>query len=109
MSVSWQQFSEMSEREVAALGMRFAPAWLRREILERDGYQCVYCHRPVTMKTANIDHKKPWPWGMTERSNLQSICRDCNRDKGTRSSPRQPKPKRKKFWRGVRAASRMLR
>ena len=67
---------------VVAIGKRFAPAWLRKQVLERDAYACRYCKRPVTNKTANIDHVKPWPFGMTELANLVAACKDCNRDKG---------------------------
>lgn len=68
----------------AAAGRRFAPGWLRLRVLRRDGYRCRSCHTEVTNKTANIDHIKPWPWGLTERRNLQTLCKDCNRNKGAR-------------------------
>lgn len=92
------QAKPMEPREVATLARRFAPAWLRAQVLERDGYRCRYCKRPVTEKTANMDHVKPWPYGMTELSNLVACCRDCNRNKGRSESLRwKDKLKRSKL------------
>ena len=81
---------QLEEREIQALGRRFAPSWLRREVLERDGFKCRYCGRTVTDKNANIDHLKPWPFGMTEKANLVTSCRPCNQKKGRSDS---------RFWR----------
>lgn len=67
----------------AAAGRRFAPTWLRKMILERDGYRCRYCGVAVTDATANMDHVIPWPEGMTEESNLVTSCRPCNQSKGS--------------------------
>lgn len=86
------QAESLSRPEVVALAKRYAPSWLRKQVLERDAYACRYCKRPVTNATANIDHVKPWPYGMTELSNLVTCCRDCNRDKG-RSEHRRWKSK----------------
>lgn len=90
--------------EVAkALGRRYAPGWLRKRVLARDGYRCRYCGRSLTDATANMDHIKPWPWGMTELRNLAACCRDCNRDKGTKSRPQRPKNVgRGRRWKGWR-------
>ena len=77
----------MGKREAAAIARRFAPGWLRKQVLVRDGFRCRYCRRPVTDKTANMDHVKPWPFGMTEIDNLVACCRDCNRRKGRSESP----------------------
>lgn len=72
----------LSPREVATLGRRYAPRWLREMILARDGFRCRYCKRAVANENANVDHLKPWPWGMTERDNLVTSCRPCNQAKG---------------------------
>lgn len=76
----------LDAQAVATLGRRFAPGWLRKQVLERDAYRCRYCKRPVTDATANMDHVKPWPYGMTELANLVACCRDCNRKKGRSES-----------------------
>lgn len=81
MSKTYQE-RKLSKDEANAIGRRFAPNWLRLVVLERDKYRCRYCHKVVTVKTANIDHVKPWPYGMTEINNLVTACRDCNRNKG---------------------------
>ena len=80
----------MEQRAVEALGRRYAPAWLRLRVLKRDDYHCVKCKVTVTNQTANIDHVRPWPWGMTEDSNLQTLCRPCNQAKGHKF-PKVPK------------------
>lgn len=77
----------------SAAGRRFAPSWLRKEILERDGYHCRYCRRPLTDAIANIDHVIPWPWGLTEASNLVASCRPCNQAKGSRTNLPGAKPR----------------
>lgn len=79
------QAQPVSAREAAALGLRYAPRWLRQQVLERDGYACVNCAIAVTDATANIDHKTPWPYGMTELVNLQTLCRPCNQAKGRKT------------------------
>lgn len=62
---------------------RYAPAWLRLAVLERDDYKCRYCGVPVTDETANIDHVRPWKLGgNTVAKNLVASCRSCNRAKG---------------------------
>lgn len=66
----------------AQAGRRFAVAKLRKQVLERDGYRCVYCKCDLTDKTAQMDHKIPWPKGLTVMRNLVSSCHDCNREKG---------------------------
>ncbi|MFQ5878770.1 MAG: HNH endonuclease [Dehalococcoidia bacterium] len=75
-------------RAVNALGQRYAPHWLRMEVLERDSYRCCFCGVAVTNHTANIHHLTPWPWGMTELKNLRTACHDCNRAKGSKSRTR---------------------
>ena len=93
---------QLSPEAIKALGRRFAPGWLRLRVLKRDGYRCFYCHKSVTDKTANMDHIRPWPWGMTEEGNLRTACRDCNRNKGRRRTPKQSNTSRGRRWRGWR-------
>jgi 5-methylcytosine-specific restriction endonuclease McrA len=74
---------ELTREQIgAAAGRRYAPGYLRAYILERDGFKCVYCKSPLTNETANIDHKKAWPWGLTVPENLVACCRICNAAKG---------------------------
>ena len=76
---------ELTEKQIAsAAGRRYAPAFLRAYILERDNFQCAYCHGTITDATANIDHKRPWPFGLTTPDNLVASCRVCNAAKGAR-------------------------
>lgn len=51
----------------------------RTRILERDGYQCVWCH---VQKKLQIDHIVPVSrGGSDEDTNLRTLCRGCNRKK----------------------------
>jgi len=52
----------------------------RQEILERDGYICIYCGKPTT----GIDHAIPIKLGgKTEKSNGVACCRSCNSSKSS--------------------------
>lgn len=55
---------------------------LRIQILDRDGWQCVVCHRPAH----TVDHIVPRVQGgdMWAPDNLQSMCKSCNSSKGGR-------------------------
>lgn len=55
---------------------------LRFAIYQRDGYRCQRCHRKTN--DLEIDHIIPIArGGKTEYSNLQTLCRRCNKMKGT--------------------------
>jgi len=60
---------------------------LRYRILERDGFKCMVCgRRKVDGVTLEVDHIHPESLaGETTLENLQTLCRDCNRGKGTAS------------------------
>ena len=48
---------------------------------------CAECQRQGIVKAADVvDHIVPWPvcQDFYDRSNLQSLCEDCNRAKGNR-------------------------
>ena len=48
---------------------------------------CAECQRQGVVKAADVvDHIVPWPvcQDFYDRSNLQSLCEDCNRTKGNR-------------------------
>lgn len=56
-------------------------------ILERDGFQCVYCGRSPLRDRAllAVDHVHPVAEGGDDRAiNLVTCCRNCNSQKGTR-------------------------
>ena len=57
-------------------------ALLRRRILERDMYTCQKCG---SKEEPTVDHIKPKAWGGTDaESNLETLCKECNRKKGCR-------------------------
>ena len=51
---------------------------------------CEECKRKGIVKAAEVvDHIVPWPicQDFFDRSNLQSLCEDCNREKGYKDRP----------------------
>lgn len=51
---------------------------------------CEECKRKGIIKAAEVvDHIVPWPIceDFFDRSNLQSLCEDCNREKGYKDRP----------------------
>lgn len=57
---------------------------LRRHILDRDGFTCVYCGEPIE-KTPHIDHLVPVSaGGKNHICNLAASCPSCNLSKGAR-------------------------
>jgi len=84
-----------SEQIASAAGLRYAPGWLRRYLLERDRYRCHYCKAPVTDATANMDHVKPWPMGLTTPDNLVVACKICNYAKKSRKAPKMGKSEKR--------------
>lgn len=59
---------------------------LRRKVLERDGYVCQKCGKPLPGgRGAHIDHIRPVArGGRTELTNLQALCARCNESKGAK-------------------------
>jgi 5-methylcytosine-specific restriction endonuclease McrA len=58
------------------------PARVRRMVFMRDGYRCRYCGSPFNLQ---LDHIVPYSWGgFSAPTNLQVLCRACNRRKGAR-------------------------
>lgn len=52
----------------------------RRLTYQRDGYQCLKCG---TYDNLSIDHIVPLSkGGLKKRFNLQTLCNDCNNEKG---------------------------
>jgi len=68
------------------LANRRVPDSLRAAVLVRDGGRCRRCRRAVNLE---MDHIVPVSkGGKTEESNLQVLCRRCNRAKWKRLVPR---------------------
>ncbi|HBK21325.1 MAG TPA: HNH endonuclease [Planktothrix sp. UBA10369] len=64
---------------------RYIPASIRVSVLTRDNYKCRFCGRSSTQIQLEVDHIKPFSQGGShEINNLQTLCIDCNRGKGTR-------------------------
>lgn len=62
------------------------PTFIRRMVIERDGYHCVYCDEDLTNGEIHLDHVIPESQGgATTPDNLQVTCRKCNLAKGTLS------------------------
>lgn len=56
------------------------PNAMKRAVIERDGYQCVYC-RDIE-GPFQFDHKQPWSRGGRDSlENLVIACERCNRSK----------------------------
>lgn len=73
------------------MGGRGVPAWLREDVLARDGLVCQYCERELV-------EDGPWPYyptldhviprsrgGQTELENLVVACQPCNQRKRDRT------------------------
>lgn len=59
------------------------PTALRRMVIERDGYYCVYCDENLENAEIHLDHVIPESrGGLTSYDNLQVTCRKCNLAKG---------------------------
>jgi len=59
------------------------PPTIRRWVIERDGYHCVYCDEDLTDGEIHLDHVIPESQGgPTTYDNLQVTCRKCNTAKG---------------------------
>jgi 5-methylcytosine-specific restriction endonuclease McrA len=55
---------------------------LRNEVFKRDGYKCQICG---SKKDLVLDHIKPFSMGgRTEIDNLQTLCKSCNSQKGSK-------------------------
>jgi 5-methylcytosine-specific restriction endonuclease McrA len=61
---------------------RISP-YIRKQVIERDGYHCVYCDDDLRDQEIHLDHVIPESQGgPTTVSNLQVTCRRCNTAKG---------------------------
>ncbi|MDZ7969242.1 MAG: HNH endonuclease [Nostoc sp. DedSLP03] len=65
------------------------PPEVRIFVFERDKYQCQSCHCIFSKTELNVDHIIPLALGgSNDLSNLQTLCRDCNKKKKHRIDPR---------------------
>ena len=65
---------------------RRVPDSMRAAVLVRDGGRCRKCRRSIDLQ---MDHIVPFSkGGQTEESNLQTLCRRCNRAKSKQLVPR---------------------
>jgi hypothetical protein len=73
-------------RQKQARARKTIPTELRWQILKRDRYRCCACGRsPATHPhlSLEIDHIRPLArGGSNAKSNLQTLCNECNRGKG---------------------------
>jgi hypothetical protein len=76
-------FAEVEESACEdRLARRRIPDALRAAVLLRDGARCRRCHTAVNLE---VDHIVPVSkGGKTEETNLQTLCRRCNRRKWKR-------------------------
>ena len=76
-----------------SVGSSRGAAWeaVRRAVLERDGWQCSYCHKHLEGRDATVDHIVPKAAGGTdEADNLVAACRRCNGIKSDQLVARMP-------------------
>jgi hypothetical protein len=58
----------------------------KENMVERDGYRCVYCGASLTIKQLEIEHVVPSSkGGKTTWDNVASACHDCNQKKADRT------------------------
>jgi 5-methylcytosine-specific restriction endonuclease McrA len=64
---------------------RYISPSVRVSVLHRDGYKCVFCGRSSKQAQLEVDHIVPFcEGGSNDPNNLQTLCIDCNRGKGSR-------------------------
>lgn len=74
----WSSESEVRRRERARMTRA-----VRQAVFARDGKVCRHCSRTSAVVPMEIDHIVPIArGGLTEMTNLQVLCRPCNRRKG---------------------------
>ena len=76
--MSWTSIALSSAQD------RMPPLIVRKRVLKRDSYSCVYCDE----HTKGIDHVIPWcSSGHSEEDNLVACCSVCNRAKQDKLDP----------------------
>lgn len=65
------------------------PASVREYVFQRDGFRCRGCGKSSTEVQLQIDHIIPIAQGgSNDISNLQTLCKTCNRRKKDQRDPR---------------------
>lgn len=65
---------------------RHIPLPVRFAVLQRDNHQCVSCGKSPPAVTLEVDHIIPVSkGGNNDIKNLQTLCFECNRGKGTQT------------------------
>lgn len=79
-SCIYQSYSEEYKKADKKYQRKALTASLRYDILKRDGFRCVLCGRtPKDGITLHVDHILPVSkGGLTEPSNLRTLCSICN-------------------------------
>ena len=81
----------------------------KRNLLLRDGYECVYCGIPLNEDVVTFDHYIPVSdGGPTEWTNILSSCKKCNHNYG-RTPAHKKKPKHKPYYPSYHKLSHMRR
>lgn len=76
----------MTESTKIKTKRRAIPEMVRNYILKRDGFQCLCCGSSEKLE---IDHIRPFAQnGKTEIDNLQTLCKQCNKDKADKHAKR---------------------
>jgi 5-methylcytosine-specific restriction enzyme A len=64
---------------------RSIPTSVRVDVLKKDNCRCVFCGATAQETQLQIDHIIPFSkGGSNDLSNLQTLCRECNRGKSDR-------------------------
>lgn len=98
----WDTEPLVSNRSSSSRRPKISPE-ARAAVYERDNYRCRIC---ASTEDLTIDHVKPLSkGGSNKRSNMQTLCRDCNQDKGdgkavprSRSAAKPPRERSRLAW-----------
>lgn len=83
--VELQKYKGLMERKIYSngrSGKEIDDLYTKRELLKDANSRCVYCGKPLSTETIQIDHKIPVAEGGDNLiTNLQATCRRCNSGK----------------------------
>ena len=67
------------------IGQKRKKAGTKMTILEKTGGVCARCGKPITTEKVTIDHFVPkYRGGGDDERNLLPLCKNCNKQKGSR-------------------------